>query len=152
MGLGLDEDFRISVAGAQEKTALLWHEGRWLKPRGTTPTTHLLKTQMGTLPNGLDLSLSVENEYYCLKLMGAFGLPVNAAEIQTFGRTKALVVERFDRRWTRDKRLLRLPQEDCCQALSVPPTRKYQSDGGPGIADIQPLSPPRGTIFPDAAL
>lgn len=136
LGLGLDEDFRISVAGAQEKTALLWHEGRWLKPRGTTPTTHLLKTQMGTLPNGLDLSLSVENEYYCLKLMGAFGLPVNAAEIQTFGRTKALVVERFDRRWTRDKRLLRLPQEDCCQALSVPPTRKYQSDGGPGIADI----------------
>jgi len=65
LGLGRDEDFRISVAGAQEKTALLWHDGRWLKPRGTTPTTHLLKTQMGTLPNGLDLTLSVENEYYC---------------------------------------------------------------------------------------
>jgi serine/threonine-protein kinase HipA len=65
LGLGRDEDFRISVAGAQEKTALLWHNGEWLKPRGTTPTTHLLKTQMGTLPNGLDLSLSVENEYYC---------------------------------------------------------------------------------------
>lgn len=136
LGLGRDEDFRISVAGAQEKTALLWHEGRWLKPRGTTPTTHLLKTQMGTLPNGLDLSLSVENEYYCLKLMEAFGLPVNAAEIRMFGQTKALVVERFDRRWTRDGRLLRLPQEDCCQALSVPPTLKYQSDGGPGMVAI----------------
>jgi len=46
------------------------------------------------------------------------------------------VVERFDRRWTQDKRLLRLPQEDLCQALSVPPVRKYQSDGGPGIRDI----------------
>ncbi len=136
LGLGRDEDFRISVAGAQEKTALLWHEGQWLKPRGTTPTTHLLKTQMGTLPNGLDLSLSVENEYYCLKLMDAFGLPVNTAEIQMFGQTKALVVERFDRRWTQDGRLLRLPQEDCCQALSVPPSRKYQSDGGPGMVDI----------------
>lgn len=136
LGLDRDEDFRISVAGAQEKTALLRHEGRWLKPRGTTPTTHLLKTQMGTLPNGLDLSFSVENEYYCLKLVEAFGLPVNAAEVQTFGQTKALVVERFDRLWTRDGRLLRLPQEDCCQALSVPPTRKYQSDGGPGMVDI----------------
>lgn len=136
LGLDRDEDFRISVAGAQEKTALLWHGGQWLKPRGTTPTTHLLKTQMGTLPNGLDLSLSVENEYYCLKLVEAFGLPVNAAEIRTFGQTKALVVERFDRLWTRDGRLLRLPQEDCCQALSVPPTRKYQSDGGPGMMDI----------------
>lgn len=136
LGLGQDEDFRISVAGAQEKTALLRHEGQWLKPRGTTPTTHLFKTQMGTLPNGLDLSLSVENEYYCLKLVEAFGLPVNTAEIQTFGQTKALVVERFDRRWARDGRLLRLPQEDCCQALSVPPSRKYQSDGGPGMTDI----------------
>jgi serine/threonine-protein kinase HipA len=54
----------------------------------------------------------------------------------TFGETKALVIERFDRRWTRDGRLLRLPQEDCCQALSVPPSRKYQSDHGPGMVDI----------------
>jgi serine/threonine-protein kinase HipA len=136
LGLDRDEDFRISVAGAQEKTALLWHEGGWFKPRGTTPTTHLLKTRMGTLPNGLDLSLSVENEYYCLKLAEAFGLPVNTAEIRTFGQLKVLVVERVDRLWTRDGRLLRLPQEDCCQALSVPPSRKYQSDGGPGMVDI----------------
>ena len=109
LGLSRDDDFRISVAGAQEKTALLWHGGRWLKPRGTTPTTHLFKTQIGQLPNGIDLSNSVENEFYCLKLIEAFGLPVNTAEIQTFGKTKALVIERFDRRWTRDGRLLRLP-------------------------------------------
>lgn len=50
--------------------------------------------------------------------------------------TKALVVERFDRRLRRDGGLLRLPQEDCCQALAVPPSRKYQSDGGPGIVEI----------------
>ncbi|WP_345944125.1 MULTISPECIES: HipA domain-containing protein [unclassified Bradyrhizobium] len=47
-----------------------------------------------------------------------------------------LAVERFDRIWTRDGRLLRPPQEDCCQALSVPPARKYESDGGPGIRKI----------------
>ncbi|MEK1886919.1 MAG: type II toxin-antitoxin system HipA family toxin [Phyllobacterium sp.] len=139
LGLSRDDDFRISVAGAQEKTALLRHNGKWLKPHGTTPTTHIFKTQIGELPNGVDLSNSVENEYYCLKLAAAFGLPVNNAEIATFGKTKALLIERFDRRWTKDGRLIRLPQEDCCQALSVPPTRKYQSDGGPGVAQVLDL-------------
>ena len=139
LGLSRDDPFRISVAGAQEKTALLWHEGRWLKPHGTTPTTHIFKTQIGQLPNGVNLSDSVENEYYCLKLAEAFGLPVNQATMQCFGRTRALVIERFDRRWTPTGRLLRLPQEDCCQALSVAPTRKYQSDGGPGMVDVLTL-------------
>jgi len=136
LGLERERDFRISIAGAQEKTALLRYKDQWWKPSGATPTTHILKKQMGTLPNGLDLSNSIENEFYCLRLLAAFGLPVNHAEISTFGKTKALVIERFDRRWTRDGRLLRLPQEDCCQALSVPPSRKYQNDGGPGISDI----------------
>ena len=135
LGLGESKEFRISVAGAQEKTALLYHEGLWRRPKGTTPTTHILKTQIGTLQNGMDLSSSVENEYYCLKLMTAFGLPTAAAEMAVFGKTTALVVERFDRKWTDEGRLLRLPQEDFCQALSVPPGLKYQSLGGPGIID-----------------
>lgn len=139
LGLDRDEAFRISLAGAQEKTALLFHQGQWWKPRGTTPTTHILKMQIGTLPNGIDLSNSVENEFYCLRLFSSFGIPVTEAVIQTFGGTKALVVERFDRKWTAEGRLLRLPQEDCCQALSVPPTRKYQSEGGPGIVSILEL-------------
>ncbi|MFZ1802759.1 MAG: type II toxin-antitoxin system HipA family toxin, partial [Nitrospira sp.] len=139
LGLSREEAFRISVAGAQEKTALLRHKSRWWKPAGTTPTTHIFKKQIGRLPNGLDLSDSVENEFYCLKLVEAFGLPVAKAEMHTFGDTKALVIERFDRRWTKDKRLLRLPQEDCCQALSIPPTRKYQSEGGPGVVQIMSL-------------
>jgi serine/threonine-protein kinase HipA len=136
LGLNRDDDFRISVAGAQEKTALLWHDGRWLKPHGTTPTTHIVKTQIGALPNGIDLTNSVENEFYCLALAKAFGLPVNRARIAMFGETKALIIERFDRRWTESGRLIRIPQEDCCQALSVPPTLKYESEGGPGMASI----------------
>lgn len=139
LGLTGDDAFRISVAGAQEKTALLRHDGKWIRPHGTTPTTHLIKTRIGTLPGGIDLSDSVENECYCLTLAAAFGLPVNSARMETFGETRALVVERFDRRWTRDGRLLRLPQEDCCQALSVPPTLKYQNEGGPGMADVLAL-------------
>lgn len=139
--LGLDgrTEFRISVAGAQEKTALLRHNGAWIKPRGMTPTTHLLKRQMGALQNGMDLSNSVQNEYYCLKLLRAFGLSVAEAEIARFGREEVLAVKRFDRRWNPAGGLQRLPQEDCCQALSVPPTLKYQSQGGPGVLKILEL-------------
>ena len=139
LGLGEDEDFRISIAGAQEKTALLRKEGRWFKPIGTAATTHILKPQIGRLPNGIDLSNSVENEYLCLKLLEAFGVPAAQAEIADFGERRTLIVERFDRLWARDGRLLRLPQEDICQALSVPPTRKYQSEGGPGVVEIVEL-------------
>lgn len=136
LGIRTEQDFRISVAGAQEKTALLFHEGQWVLPAGTTPTTHILKPPIGTLPNGMDLTNSVENEHFCLRLMAAFGLPVAQTEIATFADTKTLVITRFDRLRARDGRLIRLPQEDCCQALSVPPTRKYQNEGGPGIVDI----------------
>lgn len=139
LGIRRENDFRISVAGAQDKTALLFHEGRWIAPTGTTPTTHILKPQIGKLAYGGDMSDSVENEYLCLKLMEGFGLRAAQTEMKTFGDQKALVVERFDRLWTRDGRLIRLPQEDCCQALSVPPTLKYQSDGGPGIVEIMKL-------------
>ena len=43
-----EDDFRISLAGAQEKTALLWHDGQWMKPHGATPTTHILKLPLGS--------------------------------------------------------------------------------------------------------
>jgi serine/threonine-protein kinase HipA len=139
LGLNADGEFRISVAGAQEKTALLFHEGRWIKPHGTTPTTHIIKPQIGhvnTSGGVVDLTNSVENEHYCLRVLAAFGMSVAATEVRKFAGVTALVVERFDRRWTRDGRLLRVPQEDLCQSLSTPPTRKYQSEGGPGIAAI----------------
>jgi len=139
LGIRRENDFRISVAGAQEKTALLRKDGQWIEPAGTTPTTHIIKPQIGRLPNGMDLSDSVENEYVCLKLMKGFGLRAANVEMAQFGDKKALVVERFDRRWTSDGRLIRLPQEDCCQALSVVPTQKYQNEGGPGISDIMDL-------------
>ncbi len=139
LGITEDESFRISIAGAQEKTALLRWNGRWCKPRGTTATTHIFKPSIGKLPNGVDLISSVENEYLCLKLLNALGLAAAKAEMHTFGDRRVLIVERFDRLWTEDRRLLRLPQEDSCQALSVPPNLKYESDGGPGITDILKL-------------
>mgnify|MGYP002639416018 CR=1 FL=1 len=131
-----DQDFRISIAGAQEKTALLWHDSRWHRPIGTTPTTHILKLPIGLIQHsGMDLTESCENEWLCLQIAKAFGLPVCHAEIRNFETTKALVVERFDRRLG-DGWIMRLPQEDLCQALAISPNLKYESDGGPGIQAI----------------
>ena len=131
-----DDTFRISIAGAQEKTALLWYKENWCRPLGTTPTTHIFKLPMGQMPGGIDLSTSVENEWLCHTLLQAFEIPVAKAEIVQFGEMKALCVERFDRRWTANGRLVRLPQEDFAQVFGVPPDVKYESQGGPGIRQI----------------
>ncbi len=144
--LGIDPEhaFRISVAGAQEKTALTLVDGQWILPKGTTPTTHILKPEIGTIPTPagqIDMTASVDNEHYSLTLLGELGLAVNNTKIETFGARRVLVVERFDRQWRTDGSLLRLPQEDFCQALGIPSSRKYQSTveghlNGPGIIDI----------------
>lgn len=147
LGIGDDQEFRISLAGAQDKTALLCWSGKWHVPHGTTATTHIIKPQIGRLPNGIDLSNSVENEHLCLELVAALGLPAAKSRIVDFADKRCLAIERFDRTWTNDGRLLRLPQEDCCQALSVPPSRKYESDGGPGIPAIMDLL--KGSDTPD---
>lgn len=129
------EDLRISIAGAQEKTALLRIGDRWHRPRGATPTTHILKLPLGLVGNmRADMSTSVENEWLCAQVMSALGFPVARTEMARFGAQKVLVVERFDRRPMEGGRWIgRLPQEDFCQALGVPWETKYESDGGPGM-------------------
>lgn len=141
---GTNEDldgFRISIAGAQEKTALLCRHGKWFRPGGATPTTHILKLPLGLVGGGLqlDMSESVENEWLCAEILRALGFPVAKTDMAVFGRQKVLVVERFDRQWVDGRWIARLPQEDFCQALAVPPDRKYQSDGGPGIEEALKL-------------
>ncbi|HEY1128898.1 MAG TPA: type II toxin-antitoxin system HipA family toxin [Roseateles sp.] len=136
-----DDDFRISIAGAQEKTALLLHEGQWCLPRGSTPTTHIFKLPLGLIGGmKLDMRGSVENEWLCSLLLREFGLPVAICHPLQFEDVKALVVERFDRAWWKhpsgDQRLIRLPQEDMCQATGVAPDAKYEVDGGPGMDRI----------------
>lgn len=138
--LGMSEDdgenFRISIAGAQEKTALLLKDGAWHRPLGATPTTHIFKLPIGKIEHsGMDLNQSCENEWLCLKIAAAFGFSVCDSEIMTFEDTKVLVVKRFDRRYGKGW-IMRLPQEDMCQVLGVSPNLKYESDGGPGIDAI----------------
>jgi serine/threonine-protein kinase HipA len=146
-----DEELRLSIAGAQEKSALLRMGRRWYRPRGATPTTHILKLPLGLVGNmRADMSTSIENEWLCSRILSALGLPVAETELAQFGKTKVLVVTRFDRRWVgieegaeqrarfrppQEAWIARLPQEDFCQALGVAPDRKYQSDGGPSMQD-----------------
>jgi serine/threonine-protein kinase HipA len=136
-GSGDEEELlRISLAGAQEKTALLLNEGRWCRPFGATPTTHILKLPLGQVGRSrADFSTSVENEWLCSRLALAFGLPAAECHIERFGAHKVLAVERFDRRFL-GTWWARLPQEDFCQVLGVASGRKYENQGGPGMSAV----------------
>jgi len=139
-----NNDFRISIAGAQEKTALLWFDNQWHRPHGSTPSSHILKLPLGLVGNmQFDLSDSVENEWLCLEILAAYGLPVAYTECLQFEDIKVLSIERFDRSWAYNNNqspwLVRLPQEDICQATGTPPHLKYESDGGPGIDRIMKI-------------
>ena len=144
-----DDSLRISIAGAQEKTALLRFGGRWHRPHAATPTSHILKLPLGLVGNmRADLTDSVENEWLCAQIVRELGLPVANTEMARFGQQRALVVERFDRRWQgiapgahnragfsprQGAWIARLPQEDLCQATGTAPTLKYEADGGPSM-------------------
>jgi serine/threonine-protein kinase HipA len=135
----LDSDeLRISIAGAQEKTAFLRHEGRWCRPHGATPTTHIFKLPLGLVANmQADMSASIENEWLCARILAAYRLPIAHCDMAHFGDFKVLIVERFDRvLHSSGKYWLRLMQDDMCQALATPSHLKYEADGGPGLLDV----------------
>lgn len=134
-------ELRLSIAGAQEKNALLWHQGQWFRPLGSTPTTHILKLPLGLVGAfKADFRTSVENEWLCSQIMELFGLPTARTAILQFEDQKVLAVERFDRKLSDDGTwIARLPQEDMCQATACSPLQKYQREGGPGIESIMRL-------------
>jgi serine/threonine-protein kinase HipA len=120
---------QFSLAGAQPKTALLFENKKWGVPSGRIPTTHILKPPSGEFEG------HAENEHFCLELARALGLPVVDSRIMHFKDEIAIVVERYDRARVAGT-LHRVHQEDMCQAFAIPPTHKYQNEGGPGIRDI----------------
>lgn len=142
---------QFSLGGAQAKTALhkspagdTHHgaQGRWGVPTGSVPTTHILK------PAVAGFEAQNVNEHLCLAAARAVGLPAATTWIERFDDETAIVVERFDRA-RRDGALVRVHQEDVCQALSVAPAHKYQSDGGPTPGQVADLI--RSTVpGPDA--
>jgi serine/threonine-protein kinase HipA len=123
---------QFSLAGAQPKTALLLEKDRWGIPCGRIPTTHILKPPTGQFDG------HAENEHVCLAVARALGLPAASSQVKKFENEIAIVVERYDRQPSGDD-ILRVHQEDACQALAVMPTQKYQNEGGPGVSDVLEL-------------
>ena len=123
---------QFSLAGAQPKTALLWEDGQWGIPSGRIPTTHILKPPTGEFDG------HAENELFCLMLARELGLPAANATVAYFEDEVAIVIERYDRMRI-NAELFRVHQEDVCQALGLPPTRKYENEKGPGVKAIAGL-------------
>jgi serine/threonine-protein kinase HipA len=123
------DEGQFSLAGAQPKTAFLFEGGKWGIPSGRIPTTRILKPPTGEFEG------HAENEHYCLQLARALGLTVPDSQILTFEGQIAIVVDRYDRIQI-DGIWHRVHQEDMCQGLGFPPTKKYQNEGGPSAADI----------------
>ena len=123
---------QFSLAGAQPKTALLFEDGRWGVPSGRTPTTHILKPPTG------DYDGHAENEHVCMHLASELGLITANSRVMRFEDEVAIVIERYDRQQT-DDGIIRVHQEDMCQALAVLPTIKYENQGGPGVRPIVEL-------------
>jgi serine/threonine-protein kinase HipA len=125
---------QFSLAGAQPKTAFVYDGERWGIPSGAIPTTHILKPPAQRDLDGFDI-----NEHFCLKLARKLGLAVAESTVRRFDGETAIVVARYDRRRLESGRLVRLHQEDACQSLAVPPSGKYEREGGPGAPAIVQL-------------
>jgi serine/threonine-protein kinase HipA len=123
---------QFSLAGAQPKTAFYRDGDRWGVPTGRIPTTHILK------PTTAKFDGHSENEHLCMATASSLGLLTAESEVSRFGDVSVIVVKRFDRQ-ALDGEMVRIHQEDTCQALSVHPSRKYQNDGGPGAREIAAL-------------
>jgi serine/threonine-protein kinase HipA len=140
--LGPDFTGQFSLGGAQAKTALLHDGDRWGAPSGAAPTTHILKPAIAGLDDH-DL-----DEHLCLEAARRAGLVAARSRIARFGDQTAVVVERYDRARVGGE-LVRVHQEDLCQALGVAPAAKYQADGGPSPGRIAQLL--RGALPPAPA-
>ncbi|WP_135212128.1 type II toxin-antitoxin system HipA family toxin [Vitreimonas flagellata] len=142
--LNINEDAGFfSLAGVQAKKAVYWVNGKWYEPRGRTPSTHIIKPPMPGLEG------QVENEHFCLRLASALGLRTCETSVEQIAGKPNIVATRYDRlRILKNKRapltqsggrVVRVHQEDMCQAMGIDPAKKYQAEGGPGMQKIMEL-------------
>ncbi|HEY8720910.1 type II toxin-antitoxin system HipA family toxin [Pengzhenrongella sp.] len=119
-----------SLAGAQSKFALRRTSGGWRQATGAEPTSHIFK------PGVQELMSQALIEHICLRTARAVGLSAAETEYKVWDSEPAIVVTRYDRTRTPQGAFRRIHQEDICQAMSVYPRDKYESDGGPSAADV----------------
>lgn len=123
-----EKDVRLSIAGSQRKLPIIYKNGNFYLPHGDIPTTAIIKPEI----QGIDGS--IENELFCLALAQKIGIPVPEFELLKLDR-KYLVIKRYDRA-EKNGNVVRLHQEDLCQAMGIPSENKYQKDGGPSFKDL----------------
>jgi serine/threonine-protein kinase HipA len=126
---GGEDGLRLSLAGVQSKLPVVCHDGQIALPGAGQPTTHILKLEIARFEG------TTENEAFCMRLAQAIGLKVARVDYHSIGKKRFLLIERYDRAIDKDGRVLRLHQEDFCQALGLTSARKYASDGGPVFRD-----------------
>lgn len=131
---------RLSLAGAQDKLPIIVHNNKICFPLGSAPSTHILKPE----PN--HFSGLATNEIFCMNLARAIGLNVPNTEYRLIGKKPCILVQRYDRVTDKNGSTTRTHQEDFCQALGLPPERKYQTEGGPTLSDCISLLQDWSTI------
>lgn len=124
-----DEGIRISLAGAHDKTGVLYRRkgaGEIGLTAGRPPSSHILKLPIARVDE------PIANEAYCMHLASAAGLDVADATPWQVGDHEFLLVRRYDRHGEAADG--RVHQEDFCQALRIGPEEKYEGEGGPDVA------------------
>ncbi len=123
-----EDGIRLSLAGVQDKIAVRIDDGKISIPRGSAPSSHVLKPAIDTYEG------VVFNEAFCMALARACGLNAARVDIGKVEDIDYLLAERYDRIRDGEENIQRLHQEDFCQALGIPSEIKYQSEGGPSLA------------------
>ncbi|MXZ14556.1 MAG: type II toxin-antitoxin system HipA family toxin [Acidimicrobiales bacterium] len=119
----------FSLAGAQAKIALHLHDGIWHQPSGTAATTHILKPAVFMTQHQAVI------EHLSMATARRLGLPAANTSVAVFDGYDTIIVERYDRRRV-GGRVLRLHQEDLCQALGLAPSLRYEQHGGPSLPQV----------------
>ncbi|WP_417562851.1 HipA domain-containing protein [Microbacterium sp.] len=132
------DESRFSLGGNQGKFALAHIDGEWFEPNGRAPSTHILKPGMVLATGHTDDRVQAV-EFVTMRAARALGVRAARVEILDFDGVHTFVTTRFDRRIAKNGDVVRVHQEDFCQALSVFPSRKYEEDGGPTMADMMRL-------------
>jgi len=124
---------RLSLAGAQHKCAVMVQGDEYLLPVRDAPSTHILKFESH------DYRHLPLYETYTTQLAAAVGLPVVDIEWQQVADKHFVKVARYDRGLDKDDKIIRVHQEDFCQALGYSHEKKYQHDGGPDFSQVVQL-------------
>jgi serine/threonine-protein kinase HipA len=124
--LAVDDDLRLSLAGAQDKLPIYYHDDQLALPKGSDPSSHILK------PGSPGFAHLPINEHFCMRLAAATGLTVPVSELLRKA-TALYLVQRYDRARVPDGTLNRIHQIDFCQALNLPSSKKYEKEGGPSL-------------------